>query len=614
MSIHTPYKNKSIIRERMCRVAADFFGISRYDLTDPVVNLFVESLSEEVYKASGEIEQIENRILDKLSGLLSPGIETIGIPGHTVLHATPQNGKQEIDTLTEFRYTDKRSEKSFAFYPACDTTLLAGELRYFVYREVLYSMEKDLSKTICLRGNGGIKSETDTFWLGMHLDESVKDISGLTLFFDFQGLFDKEKYLNLLAYTTWHTEENEQLIINSGISAEKGQTNDALKLFSEYDFFHKINKSVKNQYDNRFISVSQSFNIDNKRTLFPKELETSFPGKTAEWIGQPLLWLKVNCPQGFTPEIIESLQVCINAFPVVNRKLISKTIEINKSVPIIPLETHCNESFISLHRMTDSNGKIYVDIPVKNTDDCHYGIYSLRKGGCERFDKRDASDFLAESVDSFGNEVSAFFQDRQDTKSDLTEIEFEANRLVKELRQVLSDSEEHYEATNYLFVVPEKEHEIYFVDYWITNGEDVNHIRTGSLFFNYSEHLLIPASIRTLFPVTGGKYAPQSETKKKEYRKSLAERVLLVTDDDVKQFCVSELGDLLSEIEIKRGIIPENGTRTSFLSTTDIYVTLSAELKEQFNEQDRLRLLKMLESYSPATCHYRLFINKNQTK
>lgn len=608
--------NKESIQERMRRFALNYYGINQMELLDPVVNLFLESLSEEIYKLSGELENIENRIFDKLSEMLIPGIETIAKPAHTILHASPrEESSLVVTTQTQFHYRNNtnKGRKKLHFYPVCNTRIYNGGVRYFIHGGLLYSVDKYMSKMLLARNRQNVTKRNNSFWIGVELDEAICDISELSFYFDFYGLYNKKEYYNLLPYTVWKV-GGEEIPMYRGVSTvEEEYSNDTLRLFSEYDFSHRINNSIKDTYSNCFLTVKGGCNVEGKREFFPEALRSVFPENIVGRINKPLVWIEVLCPQSFSEEAVDSLQISINAFPVVNKELVSTISEVNKYLPLIPLKTKSNESFISIYNIVDSDGKRYYDIPVNDTGGNKYGIYSLRRGGCERYNMRDATEYLVNVIDTLNAKVSTFFRNKNDIKSDSKKIQEEVRQLIRGLEKKVAETKDRLEVENYVFVDPDRDTEIYFVDYWITNGVEANEIKAGVFFDMDSKLSILPLSVTTLAPVTGGKNAPQAIAKNSLYKKTLSENSLLITHEDITAFCKDEFHEMISDVKICNGFMKRSEAGRGFVRTTDIYMTPLKGMERYFR-QDTSYFEKKLKEKSPVTCNYRIFINRQTNK
>jgi hypothetical protein len=573
------------------------------ELLDPVVILFLESLAEEIYKVAGEISNLENRLLDKISSLLVPNTEAIAQPAHTLLHVSPQETSLEVTTTTGFYHLSGHNKEPLFFYPVCNTKIHKGDVCYFIHNGTIYAVNKDQTRTRLTR-NGKSKPQTEnTFWTGLELDEGIDNLSNLSFYLNFQGIPQKEKYLNLLSCTTWKIQD-QTIPMSKGLffTGEK-YGDESLEFFASCDLSHRINDSIKKEYDNRFLTVTGNFDIKDKRSLFPQELTDCFSTAVMSGFNKPLLWIEVACPQDFTAEILDNLQVAVNVIPAVNKRLVSKSTVIKPELPFIPLNTNPDESFISVRSLSDSEGKSYYDMPV-NKIPC--GMYSLRRGSCERYKTRDAQEYLASLINLLDGKIAGFFKEENDVRSDLKMIEAEARELIKQLTQVIADTKERQEVENYICIDTQKE-DVFFVEYWMTNGSGANHIPAGTTL-SVDNLQVKPDSVVILSATQGGKPAPLAMDRNSFYKKSLSENKLLVTHEDIKNFCIKNFKAYFSDIQVRKGWMESKNPRTGFVRTTDVYMNPRTELKKQMRGQEANFFEQILKENSPATFNYRVFI------
>ncbi|WP_221413106.1 hypothetical protein [Dysgonomonas sp. 521] len=542
--------------------------------------------------------------MEKLSSILVPSIDTIAQPSHCILHAVTQDNITEITTESGFQHFSKNHNRHYSFYPVCNTNIRKGEILYFAHKGAIYTINRDLSKALYIRSQRH-EMDDNTFWLGLDLNESIKDISGLSFYFDINGTYEKNKYLNLLSYTTWSIGE-EKLSINKGLShKEEYYENGTLDLFSGCNLSTQINQRIKEFYRIRYFSITGNCSIENKKEIFPKELLSSFPENSIAGIDKSLIWIKVTGSQRLTSDIINTLQPSINTFPVVNKELVSKIMELNSTMPVIPLNTKTNTSFISINKVTDSSGKKYFDVPLYNDTDNTYGIYSLRRGGVERYNRRDAGEYLAYIIEALSWEISSFFKDKDEVKADMKKIEEQVNKLIQQLKKKLAETKDRYEIENYLWLpLPDKAGEVYFVDYWTTSSRQANHIRQGSTFFSTADTITAYSLSQTM----GGEYAPRASEKDNLYQKSMAEHSLLITDDDILDFCLKEFNESISEVKVCKGFMKSENPKFGFIETTDIHLKPLSAMKDYLNEKDKEYFHQSLKKKSPATYNYRIFI------
>jgi hypothetical protein len=601
--------NKNNIKERMCRIAADYLEVNRSEPLDPVVVLFLESLAEEIYKVSGEIDNMENRISDKLSQLFVTDIETIVKPAYFLIHVPATENGIMLTTGDEFVCSGRHNRNEWTFYPACNTRIWKGDIRYFIHNGSIYSIDNQQEKMLLT--NHGRKDYflKNSFCLVLELDESIENLSGLSFYINRQDIRDEEVYPNRMLSSQWSI-RGENLPMTGGLfstfSTEEVYENDALELVYKYDSSNKINRSVKSVYDNCFLTVAGDFNPQDKRELFPEKLKSAFPSTVTESFTRPLLWIEVTCPPEFTADIIDSMQVSINVLPVVNKQLISKTIEVHKATPLIPLKTAGNESFIAIRSLMDSNGKRYYDIPVNKSETEDYGIYSLIRGGLERYNNRDAGEYLGSLLDSLTGEVSAFFNNRNDLKNDLKKIEEEVNGVVKHLSKMIYERKDHYEIENYLHIHQEEVEKTYFVEYWITQDIDAGYVKKESIFRSTNGLPIDRASV--LSSVREIRYAPARTDKNKLQKSALSHYPLLVTSEDIRDFCVRNFSHIIREVMVINGLMEIRNSDAGFIRTTDVYVQPEKGLENYFNTRGKDFFEQMLKENSPASFCIRVYV------
>ncbi|MBD8347640.1 type VI secretion system baseplate subunit TssF [Dysgonomonas sp. HGC4] len=604
--LSTKYGHKRSILDRMIRVTSEYMGIKQNELRDPMALLLLECLAEEVYKISGEFDNMEDRILDKLVDMLVSDVKAIARPAHAVLHAIPSESKCLVTPQTSFTL---QADNDLTFFPVCNTQLFKGDIKYFAHKGLFYSIDKTQHKTLLSRAKKTSEFADNTFWMGLEVDEKINNLEELSFYIDFTNTYQKINQLSLLPYSIWKMQDRE-IPITRGIPCKKEKyANHTLELFSGYDLSYKINDSIKKEYDPYFLHIGESFDITEKREFFPDKLKEYYPEGFLEDFTKPLIWIEVACPSEVTDEAISSIRLNINSFPVVCKKLISKTIELNRVVPIIPLDTGNDESFISVCSLIDSMGKEYYDVPFKNSD--LYGIYALRRGGCERYDKREARQYLLNILTRITKEASSFMSGEADEKNDMEEIQEDISLLLKGLRSIVLNSKDRYEIKNYILLSPQiNDKNLYFVNYWVTVNNIPENMNQGLVMQAEPGLQLDPSSIVLVSSVKKGKGAPGESEKYKIYSKTITNSRILVTNDDIKAYCMQEFGDSISEVQIRKGLIESEDSSIGFIRTTDVYLKPRRGLNNYMGQRDETYFCELLKKNSPFTFRYRVFIDK----
>ena len=98
---------------------------------------------------------------------------------------------------------------------------------------------------------------------------------------------------------------------------------------------------------------------------------------------------KDRLPVGLTQSSLDELYVYTNAFPVIDRRLVDIKPRVKSGSNIIPLRTTGAEQFLAVKSLADDRRQ-YQATPFRKTEEEQTGTYTLRSGGVERFDGRDA--------------------------------------------------------------------------------------------------------------------------------------------------------------------------------------------------------------------------------
>lgn len=603
-----PYLNKDNIRERMHNLAASLMGISPSELTDSTVNLFLDSLSEEICTLATQIDEMENRILDKLSSMLVFDINTIATPAHGLLHASSVESHQQITTHTAFNYL--KNKEKISFYPVCNTRIYKGDIRYFIHQGLFYATDRSQTKTLQTRSGKKESFEANSFWIGLEIDPTITNIADLSFYIDFDTVYNKENLLNLLPYIHWKIQDRDVPMYKGIFSIEETYENQTLELFARYDYSNKINESIKESYQKHYLSVKGDFDISNSREHFPAKLHEAFPAHFKENFTQPLVWIEISCPESFTDDIIASIQVSINTFAVSNKELVSRTVDVTHLMPIIPLPTGSNESFISVSSLLDSKARQYFEVPITEKNTSNFGIYTLRCGGCERYNKGEAQQYLTSMLETLKEKASAFFGEKNGTKTDLKNLEADVNLIIRDLDVSLSGIQDKYEITNYILLETDmSDKELFFVEYWLTQAARGNNIKAGSPLTCNSDLQINRASLAMMSTTKGGRTAVQRPQRYAMYQQTMTRNRLLVSNEDIERFCLDHFQDSISEVSIRRGLIEDPNPNIGFLQTTDVYLKPHSWMKLHLNESDKDGFQKILQQHSPFTFRYRVFIS-----
>lgn len=602
--------NKQSILNRMLRSAANYLGVKRLELLDPVVILFIESLAEEVYKLSGEVDSIESRMLETLSDMLCSDVSLSAHPAHCILHAASDLSESVVLKEIPFLLRDRRllpeGQKELSFHSVCKTKIRKGDIRYTIFNGLCYQIDSNQTPVLISRSRNSEFAQKNSYWIALDIDDAVGTLQDISFYFDFTGISNKSEYLRLLPFMVW-TVNGQKINCRQGLyTIEDKRPDSVVDLFNDFDVAEKLDSSILKYYSKHFQTITDHIDISSAKRPFPQELIKFFPEHFAEDFTHPLVWIQIEYPPQFTASIIESMSVNINAFPIANKFLYNKTIEVNDVLQIIPLETDNHESLLSIHSVTDAQGREYYELPFDDTDEKRYRTYSLRRGGYERYNKRDVREYLINLMHILESHTSVKTVNDENMEDALAGV----HGLVKHIKEIISRSKEKLEIQSYLLINELDEDDVFFIKYWTTNCLRANNIKQYTPLDCLSPYLSIDTSaVFTLTATLGGKYPPQSAERQNLRIKSLTDKRVLVTNKDIINFCKKEFGDMARKVQISNGLTTCPNNKQEFIRTTDVTLTLKNELGHLLNESEIEGFKQLLQKNSPATFNYRIYIN-----
>jgi hypothetical protein len=195
--------------------------------------------------------------------------------------------------------------------------------------------------------------------------------------------------------------------------------------------------------------------------------------------------------------------------------------------------------------------------------------------------------------------------------SNLKELDQTITRLENRLRE----SKIVKEDISYLLLKALHGEESLFIEFWTTNGNLANHIKSGENLLVYEGSDLIAESVILITPTTGGRETMDIEQRVNAYRKALLSHGRVVTTEDIKALCFEHFGDRLHKAEVKKGLQIGQSCDSGFMQTMDVFLTLSKEYDTRDHEElEFLKkdLLVKLEEQSANILPFRCFISPDQ--
>lgn len=579
MNLNQQIYSKEAIKARMLQNATKLWGLKNIQSLDPFVKLLIDAFSTEIFKANNEIESINGRILEKLSRLLTPTKYAHPNPSHAVAFSYPDEDKEMIMEHSEYflkkqmnsrqkNQSDKQVEISFT--PIDSVELIKAQTALIIVGNTAYSIDEELNKIPIIRLEAKVE-EYRTIKIGIDISDYNSEVfpSKIALFCSNPTYENVDFVYRLLPHVkVFHNDI--PLEVSSGLTYFEDSSAEGFeKIFEFQSIKQKIKEDIKNAYREKFIEVTGIY-----PSMF-KKIEPGLPediddGNTAwaPYRGKKILWLKLEFPPQFTAEILENFLFVLNAFPIYNRGWKKTEYALDIMGNNIPLETTDDEFFLYVDEVIDGRGKKYQEIPFTPTGNLDGDLYTLRKGGMERFTNRNATDLMAHVMELLRDEVAAFsIINRDKVKDVLGEISEKMKGLMKKVEIA---NQELKEDVNYVIIEPLESAAHTYASFWISHCTLANNIRPGTVFNSQKR----AQSLTLLTQTSGGAEEQKQSDTILAYKYALTTKDKIISVEDVKNYCKMILKDSLKKINVSRGTMISDRPHEGFIRTVDIDIVV----------------------------------------
>ena len=148
--------------------------------------------------------------------------------------------------------------------------------------------------------------------------------------------------------------------------------------------------------------------------------------------------------------------------------------------------------------------------------------------------------------------------------------------------------------------------EVVTTEFWVTKCENANQIRMGTIAQNIKDSSQTGCVFIT--STTGGKDTQGEMEKIRAYQYALLTREQIVSAQDIKSFIRYQLGEDISQVDVKSGLMIGKGTKEGLIRSIDIYIYTTDSFKEDTMQLSDILLQKLQQQSDPSRI-YRLFWN-----
>ena len=585
-------KSKESIRTQILSYTNQIWGTKKIERLDPLVQMMVGTLANELYLIQNKLGDIDTVLLERIAREITPEKCVSVRPAHTVLQMIPKEPsvtlKQSCEFALEWSLTGNSQElETISFYPITDFKLHNAAIESLFYRNQLYLFDENGKKQWKADAETPLKS---TFvWIGLDMKIKIKKMSELSFYLDFPHLSEIHELYDVLPYTKCFI-NGKEVRLKQGLPLPKQPITEA-------------DADILRYYNNHYLTIDEDINVSTWEVEnVPKALSGIIDPKEAENLS-PKHWLCLEFPSYFTADILQNMDIAMNAFPVVNRKLVETTIAKNNLLKTITLTSELGEKLLSVESAIDNKKRILVpDTITGNNEAGTYHIETIYDAFIEQFSLTDYVEQLLDLVD----DERAVFSDINRSKIEQVLFGLTENDNVGTHKLDVNNRGREDEVSCLSINPHEKTTSVAF-SYWLTYGERINGISAGKTFTPNKSTTFDGLFATSLCEIHGAKEFTDIQDIMSVNQYILTSKDRIVSEYNIKCFCESELGRAIEKVEIELGGKVSPKPKEGLVRVLNIHLTPSQGNSELLYRKGVLKSLKMrMKSRSPEDYLYEI--------
>ena len=589
-------KSKDAIRNTILAYTNQIWGVKKVERLDPLIQMMVEALTNELYLIQNKLNDIDASLLEKIAQRLTPEKYTSIRPAHTILRIKPNYHTLLLEQSNPFtlewlpdKFVD-RNVDTVLFHPVTDTYLHNIKIENLFYYNRLYFIDNNGHKKIATDTR---RMDSNSVWLGISVGPEIKNLKGVSFFIDFPKLSEIDELYEILSY------------IKCFINGKEVPLKQGFPLFSKEQPTGS-DRDILLYYNDHYLTIEEILDIKSlKAEKIPSELKDIIDTEAVEEM-DPKYWIKLQFLPYFTADILKDITIDVNTFPVSNKKLLKTTVIQSSLSKITTLPTGSGEKLLFVDAMVDNRGRDFVSDMI--ADNSGAGTYHIEITNSVFIEELTLADYVEQLLDLIDDERTVFSGINRDmvtlTLSSLTEMR------DKVARKVDSDYRDKKSVAR-LSVNPYENTISVNVDYWATYGKDLNNIPAGKAFAPDKTTKLNGLMAVSLCEVHGAREFSDIQDIMSINKYIFTSKDRIVTEHDIKCFCESELGQAVEKVEVGLGEKISPKPREGIIRVIDISLTPSAGTLNSLYQKGFLKSLKVrLQERSSADYIYNIKISK----
>ncbi|MGC4232910.1 MAG: hypothetical protein QM594_08015 [Niabella sp.] len=579
-------QSREQIRDRMIRLAAQHWNLEENEIEanfDPLLVLLFDAVAGEMESLGYRIKDIQNNLLNELAGLMLPHSLLRAKPASCILTAKPTGENSMLKSTVNFSTMAKTSkadeaakETELNFTPIGETKLVKGSLGYIRIGDKLFKYQDDGKKSLIY---GDAEEGMITQLHFTIADKSpVSSLAGMQFFFDLKGHSEAQKFYFSLLEATLTVNGNPVILHKGYYRNDQYETSLRDAFTSDTDYSRKIQKEIAAIYFNQFFTIDENAaTVSTPSGTHP--LLHDLPDKLVQEINllNPVYCtLTLRIP--FKADILERLQMAVNAFPAINRKPEKIFHKTEKWVNIIPLQIQ--GSYLDIQSIEGLNGMKYRLQEAGSDSNVEEGQAVIRAARVSRNSSNDIRNALKSLLEAIRDESAYFSRTSNDfISARLNEI----SKMLTRLEDQVQQSKDEKPTFRYVLLKSKSQDETVQVSYWTTLPAEAGFVKAYSGFRPVQHSLTQSGSCFAVTPAVGGMEMLSDYAQKQMLVRQLSTKGKIISAEDVKLLCHELFGPGLKKVEVKKDmkVLPGRNAGISRCIHIQLYLAKGSLAEEE---------------------------------
>lgn len=577
------------IKSRIQKKCLEIWGIEDINMADPLVMMLLDVFVHELYYLYQEGVESDNKIIERIAQEIVPSQWNLPMPAHTLASTAATKGIVMLNNDTEFVVKSgmvTNVDYDIYFTPFINENIIEGEVSFQMYDSFLIDSSKTVQHLPAQH-----KVLDHRIWVGLDVSkENLEKLNSLKFTF----ITENSSLDNFLQFVKVKDSSGNNIEIkNETFDEVQDNKHYAENIKSFYkNSIYKVKLNVENLV---YESILDRFEID-KEELKSSKKDTG------------LIWLEFVFPEIFTKKEFDKIQIKINTFPIVNRKLNNRVHNAQIEGRLFPMKAERNTHFLDVMRIFNEKNIEFTN-GIKQANSLTSNTFTIFYGGLENYDSRNAKFFLKKLARALREDIGSFSNINADY------IDATMTRINEELNSIESKINSSYSQVNeeevYALIHETEKSKILYYSYWTSNGQVANNLKKGTILKQTSLSELAQDS--TIFETSsiGGIYRNNKVEKLINLRYGFLSKERLVTKQDIKSAVHYHLRNITKDVLITDGVGISSNRKQGVYRTIDVEVVLQEKYALQIENKKKIEMFlkETLEKQSVMNIPFQITIN-----